>query len=72
MAAMTHSYVVSRGSVRITLTVSAHNDIYTLACDIQKSYLALECREQVWIVSGLGFGSEAVQCILVKKAFFTD
>ena len=57
--AIMYSSVVSRDSVRIALTKSALNDLDMLACDIQNAYLTADCREQVWVVAGPEFGSEA-------------
>jgi hypothetical protein len=57
-AAMCHSSVVSRDSVRIALTIAALNDLDMLECDIQNACLTADCREKVWMVAGLEFGSE--------------
>ena len=56
---MSYSSVVSRNLVRVTLTIAALNDLDVLACDIQNAYLTADCREQVWVVAGTEFGSEA-------------
>ena len=42
-ASITYSSVVSRDSVRFTLTVEALNDLDILAFDIQNSYLTAKC-----------------------------
>ena len=44
MASMTYSYVVSRESVWITLTIAALNYLDILTCDIQNDYLTAEWR----------------------------
>ena len=36
---LTYSYVVSRDSVRIALTIAALNGLKMLACDIQNAFL---------------------------------
>ncbi len=54
-AAMCYSSVVSRDSARIALTIAALNDLDLLACDIQNTYLAADCREKVWILAGPKF-----------------
>ena len=58
-ASMTYSSVVSRCLVRIALKIAALNELYVLACYIQNTYLTVDCRERVWVVSGPKFGSEA-------------
>ena len=55
-ASITYSLVVSRESVRISLTIVSLNELYTLACDIQNSYLTAKCRELIWAVTGPEFG----------------
>ena len=56
--------MVSRYLVRIALTISALNDLDVLACDIQNTYLTVDCRERVWVVAGTEFRSEAGKNIL--------
>ena len=56
---ITYSSVVSRDSVRIALTIAALNGLQIAACDIQNVYLTADCREKIWTVGGLEFGSEA-------------
>ena len=62
--------MVSRDSVRIALTIAFLIDLDVLACDIQNTYLAVECRERVWVVSGTKFGSKAGQNMLVRKSLY--
>ena len=50
---------MSRDSVQIALKIADLNDLDILACDIQSAYLTADCREQVWVVAGPDFGSEA-------------
>ena len=45
--AMAYLSVVSRDSVRITLTIAALNDLKVMACDIQNAYLTADCRELI-------------------------
>ena len=54
---ITYSPIVSRDSVRITLTIAALNGLYILACDIQNAYLPEKCRELIWTTEGPEFGS---------------
>ena len=69
-AEMTYSSVVSRGSVRIALTISPLNDLNLLACDIQNAYITADCREWVWVVAGPEFGSEAGKNMITRKALY--
>ena len=41
-AAMTYLSVVYRDSVWIVLTITARNDLYVLACNIQNTYLTAD------------------------------
>ena len=55
--------MVSRDSVRISLTIA---DLV----DIHNAYIMVYCGEQVWVVAGTEFGSEARKNILVRKALY--
>ena len=37
-----------------------------MACDIQNSYLTAKCREKIWTIAGLEFGSEEVILMIFK------
>jgi Reverse transcriptase (RNA-dependent DNA polymerase) len=65
---MTYSSVVSRDSVRITFLIAALNDLQLLSCDIQNAYLTADCRERIYCIAGLEFGSEAGSTMIIKKA----
>ena len=67
---ITYSYVVSRDSIRIALTISALNGLDLLACDIQNAYLTAKCREKILSISGPEFGSEEVRLMIVKMALY--
>ena len=69
-SSLTYSSVVSRDSVRIVLTIAALNDLKVLACDIQNAYLTAPCREKIWTIAGLEFGSEAGFKMLVVRALY--
>jgi hypothetical protein len=51
-AVMTYSSVVSRESVRITLTLAALNDLEVKASNIMNAYLTSPCEEKIWTVLG--------------------
>ena len=57
-AALTHSSVVARDSVRIALTIASLNQLEILACGIQNAYLTSGCREKIYVMAGPEFGSE--------------
>ena len=69
-AAMSYLSVVSRNSVRIALTIAEFNDLDVLDCDILNAYITADYREQVWVVAGPKFGSEAGKNMLVKKSLY--
>ena len=48
----TYSSVVSRETVRITLTIAALNDLEVKAGDIMNAYLTAPITEKVWTVLG--------------------
>jgi hypothetical protein len=58
-AVMTYASVVLRDSVRIVLTITALNDLKVKASDIMNAYLTSPCEEQVWMILGPEFGSDA-------------
>ena len=41
-----------------------------LASDIQNAYLTADCREKIYIIAGMEFGSEASFIMLAKKALY--
>ena len=57
-ASIMYSYVVSRDSVQIALTIAALNVMDILACDIQNAYLTAKCRDIIWTMEGTEFGLE--------------
>ena len=67
---LTYSSVVSRNSVRIILLVVALNGLNIMACDIQNAYLMVGCREKIWTIAGLEFGSEKGMPMIIRKALY--
>jgi hypothetical protein len=57
-AAATYASVVSRESVRITLTAAALSDLGLLAANIQNAYLNAPITEKIWTILGPEFGAE--------------
>ena len=67
---MSYSSVVSRDSVRIALTIAALNGLKVLACDLENAYLTAPCREKIWTVAGLEFGSDAGKVMIIVRALY--
>ena len=65
-----YSSVVSRDSVRISLTIAALNGLSTLGCDIQNTYLTAPFRENIWTTAGPEFSSESGKNMLVIRALY--
>ena len=67
----TYAGVVSRDSVRITLTYAALNDIDVLAADIQNAYLQVPSSQKHYVVYGTEFGLEHVgKVALIRQALY--
>jgi hypothetical protein len=54
--AATYASVVSRGSVRIALTIAALNDLEVMTANIRNTYLNAPVAEKVWTTCGPEFG----------------
>ena len=67
-ASVTYSSVVSRDSVRIALTIASLNSLHVYACDRGNAYLNAACREKLWTVAGLEFGSEKGSVMIIARA----
>jgi hypothetical protein len=68
--AMTYASVVSRESVRITLTLAALNDLDVKMADIENAYLTAPITEKVCTVLGPEFGDDAVKRALIVRALY--
>ena len=51
-AYLTYTSVVTRNYIRITLSITALNDLNIMACDIQNAYLTAECRNKICTIAG--------------------
>ena len=51
-SSLTYFSVVSRGRVRIALTISGFNYLKVLVCNIHNSYLNSKFQEKIWTVAG--------------------
>ena len=55
---MSHSTVVSRDSVRMSLPVAALNDLDILRCNVQNAFLSADNLEKHHLIAGDEFGHE--------------
>jgi hypothetical protein len=67
---MTYASVVSRESVRITLTLAALNYLDVKMADIKNAYLMAPINEKVWTVLGPEFGDDAGKRELIVRALY--
>ena len=65
-----YSSVVSRDSIRITLTLAALIGVYIRAADICNAYLNAKCQEKIWTVAGTELGSEKGKVMLVVLVIY--
>ena len=56
-ASITYSIMVSRGIIRMDFIIVSLNELDICACDIGKLYLIAKCREKLWMLTGIDFGS---------------
>jgi hypothetical protein len=61
----TYASVVSRESVRITLTVAALNDLDILASNVQNAYITALNSERIWTRCGAEFGTHKGQKAII-------
>ena len=69
-ASLTYSSVVSRNSVRITLTIAALNGLKVLGCNIQNSFFTAKCRDKCYTQAGTKFGSDRGKLMLITRALY--
>ena len=69
-AATIYSSVVSRDSVLTAPTIAALNYLEVLSRNIQNVYVTVDCIDQVWVVAGTMFGSEAGKNMLMRKSLY--
>jgi Reverse transcriptase (RNA-dependent DNA polymerase). len=68
--AMTYSSVVSRDSIRIAFLIAALNDLEICAADVGNAYLNAPCKEKIWTIAGIEFGSEVGSVMLIVRALY--
>ena len=69
-SSITYYSFVSRDSIRISLAIASLNGLDLLGGDIQNAYLTAKCREKIWTIAGLEFGSEEGSLMIVKMALY--
>jgi hypothetical protein len=67
---MTYASVVSRESMRITLTLVALNDLDVMMGNIENAYLTAPITEKVWTVLGPEFGDDTDKRALIVRALY--
>lgn len=68
--ALTYSGVVSRDSVRLAFLIAALNDLDIMSADVGNAYLNAPCKEKIWTLAGLEFGSDAGSVMFVVRALY--
>lgn len=66
----TYSSVVSRDSVQIAFLLAALNGLDILAADIGNAYLNAPCKEWIWTVAGIEFGSDVGHTMFITRALY--
>jgi hypothetical protein len=67
---MTYASVVSRESVRVSLTLAALNDLDVKMADIENAYLTAPLTEKVWNVIGPEFGDDAGKRVVIVQSLY--
>ena len=62
--------VVSRDSVQLDFTIADLNDIDICAYYIGNEYLNINCRDKLWIMAGVKFGSEKGSVMIISKELY--
>jgi hypothetical protein len=66
-----YSSVVSRDSVRITLTIASLNNLNVLAADVQNEYLNAPTKQKCYTIAGPEFGPDnEVRPVLITWALY--
>ena len=67
---LTFASVVSTGSVRISLTLAALNDLEMKTSDLQNAYLTAPCSEKVHTALGTKFGENKGKTAVIVRAIY--
>jgi hypothetical protein len=69
--AMTYSSsAVSRDSIILAFLIAALNDLKICAADVRNAYLNAPCKEKIWTVAGIEFGSVVGSVMIVVRALY--
>jgi hypothetical protein len=67
---MTYASVVSRETIRNTLTLAALNDLEVKAADILNAYISALIKEKVWCALGPELGPSAGKSAIIVRTLY--
>ena len=67
---VTYARVVSRETVRISLTIVALNYLQVKCGDLLNSYITVLVMELIWTTLGTKFGDDQFKTAIVVRAFY--
>ena len=67
---LTYASIVSRETVRITLTIAALNDLEVKTADVQNTFLTVPCSELIHTTLGPEFGEDQVKMAVIVRALY--
>jgi hypothetical protein len=67
---ITYSSVVSRETVRLTLTIAALNDLEVKSADIMNAYITAPTKEKIWTTLGPEFGNDEGKKAIIVRALY--
>jgi hypothetical protein len=70
LTVMVYASMVSRETVRITLTIAALNDLEVKAADILNAYISAPIKAKVWCALGPEFGPDAGKSAIIVCALY--
>ena len=69
-AVVTFVSVVSRETVRITITIAALNDLEVKASDVMNTFLTAPCTENIWTTIGPEFGVDVGKKAVIVRDLY--
>ena len=69
-SSITYSSVVSRGSVRLALTIADLNSVDVMSCNLENAYLNAMCRENIWFEGRTKCGEDKGKVLNVVRALY--
>jgi hypothetical protein len=67
---ITYASVVSRETVRLSLTIASLNDLKVKEGDVLNAYITVPVKEKVWTILGPEFGHDTGKSAIIVHAFF--